>query len=189
MKTALKIGMVGCAVMAISACSQPEKKAPLDQSVETPAASPDANTSKSDATEFINKTAEGNIMEVLGGNLAAENAANPRIKAYGKMLAKDHTASDKKLQSIADQKNITLPDKLPADKQQHMDMMKDQKGDAFDRHYISMMIEDHKEDIEAFKAASKNIADPKLVEFAKNSLPVLQKHLDMAEAIQKSFKK
>lgn len=189
MKTALKITLAGCALLAVSACSQPEKKAPIDQSVETPAASPDANTSKSDATEFINKTAEGNMMEVLGGNLAAENAANPRIKAYGKMLAKDHGASDEKLQAIAAEKNISLPDKLPADKQQHMDMMKEQKGDAFDRHYISMMIEDHKEDIEKLKAALKNISDPKLVEFAKNSLPVLQKHLDTAEAIQKSLKK
>ncbi|MBE7179180.1 MAG: DUF4142 domain-containing protein [Mucilaginibacter polytrichastri] len=189
MKNLCKISLLLFAAATMSACSQPDKKPATDESAEMAGHSPDNVKTGSDETNSINKLAEGGMMEVLMGNLAAENAADPRVKAYGKMLAKDHSAADDKLQALATEKNVTLPDKLPAEKEQHINMMKEQKGADFDAHYISMMVEDHKKDIAEYKELTKKLNDPKLVDFANEALPVLQKHLDSAEAIQKSMKK
>jgi putative membrane protein len=49
------------------------------------------------------------------------------------------------------------------------------------------MINDHKKDIDDFKKASKNVTDNDLKNFAVNALPVLQKHLDAIQAIQKKM--
>ncbi|MBE7177291.1 MAG: DUF4142 domain-containing protein [Mucilaginibacter polytrichastri] len=188
MKMGLNMAAAAFLVAGLAACNQ-EKKPAVDQNAETVAASPDRKTSASDETEFINKAAVGNMAEVLAGNLAAEKSENARVKAYGQMLAKDHGAADEALQTLATEKNVTLPDAMDEAQKNHLNMMKEMSGSSFDGHYMAMMIEDHKKDIDAYKKAEKNIQDPKLKEMISNTLPVLQKHLDSAQAIQKSLKK
>jgi putative membrane protein len=147
-------------------------------------ASTNMTLSKSDST-FIMKAAAGGLMEVQLGNVAQQNAMNARVKNFGQMMVNDHSKANDELKSLASSKGITLPSDLPGDKMKHVDAMKNMKGNSFDTHYMSMMVNDHKEDISEFEKASKTAKDPDLKNWATKTLPTLKTHLDSAKAISK----
>jgi putative membrane protein len=141
-----------------------------------------------DDSMFVMEAAIGGLMEVQAGQLAQQNAQSQRVKDFGGMMVTDHSKANDELMSYASGHGMTLPTALPADKQKHVDAMKNMKGAAFDKHYISMMVEDHQKDVAKFKKESTNANDPQLKTWAGNTLPVLQKHLDSVQAIKKGMK-
>jgi len=154
-----------------------------DTSIKNP-----ADTSGSTATTFALKAGAGGTMEVELGNIAQQNAQSSRVKIFGAMMIRDHTRANKELTTLAAGKNILIPSKLPDDIQTHIDEMKKFKGAEFDKHYMDMMTDDHKEDIDLFEKAAKNLPDATLKAFASKTLPTLKMHLDSAKAIKGSLK-
>lgn len=142
--------------------------------------------SKEDSS-FVMEAAIGGLMEVQSGQIAQANAQNQRVKDFGAMMVTDHGKANDELKSYASAHGINLPDALPADKQKHIDAMKNMKGAAFDKHYVSMMVDDHKEDVAKFKKESTGAKDDQLKTWTANTLPVLQKHLDSIQAIKKGM--
>ena len=82
---------------------------------------------------------------------------------------------------------MQLPATVSEAQQKEVDNLSKKTGNDFDKAYVKLMIEDHKKDIDDFKKASKNVTDADLKNFAVNALPVLQKHLDAIQAIQKKM--
>lgn len=134
---------------------------------------------------FVMKAAVGGMVEVAGGNTAQANAANARVKAYGAMMVADHGKANAELMTLASSKGITLPAALPADKQKHIDEMGKMKGKAFDSHYATMMISDHKKVIADFEKEASSGTDPDVKAWAAKTLPVLKTHLDSIQSISK----
>jgi len=157
--------------------------ATTDTSISTP-----ADTAGNTVTAFALKAAAGGMMEVELGNMAQQKAQSARIKNFGAMMVKDHTKSNQELMALASAKNIVIPSKMPAEIQQHIDEMKKLSGADFDKHYIAMMTDDHKDDIDQFEMAAKGLKDETIKAFAAKTLPVLKMHLDSATAIKKDIK-
>lgn len=135
---------------------------------------------------FVMKAAMGGMMEVEGGKIAQQNAQNDRVKNFGSMMVNDHTAANNELMTLASSKGMTIPTTLPKDMQAHLDAMKKMQGKAFDSHYMSMMLSDHKEDVGEFEKASTKCKDPELKSWVNKTLPTLKTHLDSAQAISKA---
>jgi putative membrane protein len=57
-------------------------------------------------------------------------------------------------------------------------------GAAFDRAFANHMVKGHEKAINKFEAALPNLEDPDLKKYAEKTLPVLHKHLEMAQALQ-----
>ena len=104
------------------------------------------------------------------------------------MMVKDHTKANEELKSLAAQKNITLPATLSDKHQKHVDDLNDKTGKDFNKAYMDLMVDDHKEDVDDFKDAAENVPDSTIKGFAAKAVPVLQKHLEAAQAIQKNLK-
>ena len=136
-------------------------------------------------SSFVMRAAAGGMMEVEAGNLAQQNAQSDRVKAFGSMMVKDHSAANQELTSLASGRGITLPAELPADMKKHVDMMRNMKGKQFDTHYMSMMLSDHKKDVAEFEKQSNSANDADLKAWASKTLPTLKMHLDSAQAINK----
>lgn len=136
-----------------------------------------------DDADFAVKAANGGMAEVTLGQLAQSNAASQRVKDFGAMMVKDHSEAGDKLKALAQQKNITLPASLGDKEQKMVNDLQKKTGKDFDKAYMNMMLDDHKEDIQEFTKASANCKDADLKGFAANTLPVLQKHLDSVKAI------
>lgn len=140
-----------------------------------------------DDSSFVMEAAAGGMMEVQAGQVAQQQAASQRVKDFGSMMVTDHSKANDELKSYASGHGITVPSSLPADKQKEVDNLKKLNGAAFDKKYVSMMLDDHQKDVAKFKQESTGANDPQLKQWAGNTLPVLQKHLDSIQAIKKSM--
>ncbi|MBF9255533.1 DUF4142 domain-containing protein [Pontibacter sp. 172403-2] len=138
---------------------------------------------KDDVSEFMTKAASGGMMEVQLGQLAQENAASQEVKDFGKMMVDDHTKANEELKALAAQKNITLPDSMGQEQMDHVQELQGKTGAEFDQAYMSLMVEDHQEDIDLFKEAAQDLEDPDVKAFASKTVPVLQHHLERAQAV------
>jgi putative membrane protein len=142
-----------------------------------------------DDHEFMVEAASGGLMEVQLGEYGSQNAASPKVKEFAQRMVKDHSKANEELKTLAAQKNITIP-ATPGEKhQKHIDNLKAKKGADFDKDYISMMVDDHKEDIEHFEKEAKDGKDPAIKTFASSILPILKQHLQMAQTIHDGMKK
>jgi putative membrane protein len=177
--------------LSFQACS--EKKKESEDSVEnaenTNDAKEDAGTGQTeDTNEFAVKAANGGMLEVELGRLAQEKAQSKDVKEFGAMMVKDHSKANEELKTIAATQNITLPTTLGEDEQKHVNDMAKLSGAEFDKKYVSMMVDDHKEDIDLFKkAAEDDKTNPAVKDFASKTLPTLQKHMDSINAIDKKI--
>src|SRR3982074_908909 len=59
--------------------------------------------------DFINKAAQGGLMEVAAGKLAAQRGLDPAVKSFGQKMVTDHTAANDTLKSLASSKQMNLP--------------------------------------------------------------------------------
>ena len=131
---------------------------------------------------FAMEAAEGGIMEVELGRIAAQKATNPDVKSFGQKMVDDHGKANDELKSIASSKNITLPDETTV-RTKHkamIDRLEKLSGAAFDRAYMADMVRDHVKDVAAFEHQSKSGKDTELKAFASKTLPTLQEHLKLA---------
>ncbi|HUS03040.1 MAG TPA: DUF4142 domain-containing protein, partial [Chitinophagaceae bacterium] len=136
-----------------------------------------------ESIDFVTKAASGGLMEVQLGQLAQQNAKSQRVKNFGSMMVTDHSKANDELKSLAASNNVTIPSALLSEHQKHMDMMGKMKAGDFDKHYMDMMVNDHKKDIGEFQKEANSSSNDAFKSFAAKTLPTLQKHLDSAQAI------
>ena len=182
-------GMMAAALCFASGCNSGQKNTDsVEAAEETNENKAEANSTSGaaadnfeDDAEFAVKAANGGMMEVELARLASTKASSTPVKDYAKKMMDDHMRANDELQSLATQKNITLPAALSQESQKDVDRLSKLSGSEFDKEYMAFMVEDHEDDVEEFKKASEACKDPELKAFAAKTLPVLQGHLDMAK--------
>jgi len=139
-----------------------------------------------DGAAFMDTAAVGGMMEVDLGKLALEKSANAQVKKFAAQMIADHSKAGTDLKAVAAKLEHLLPSAYPADVQGHIDAMKKLSGKEFDKHYMDMMVNDHVKTLDLFRSASSLRAEIK--EFAARTLPVLEKHYQMAKVTNASLK-
>ncbi|RAJ97839.1 putative membrane protein [Larkinella arboricola] len=170
-------------VWTAQSCNSTENKDSAEQAEEVN----EAKDMPEDDSEFAIKAASGGLMEVELGKLAEQKAQSKQVKDFGAMMVADHSKANEELKTLAASKNISIPATLSEDHQKHVDDLSKLSGAEFDKEYVRLMVDDHKEDIDLFKEASFDAKDPDIKAFAGKTLPTLQKHYDAVKAIQSSL--
>jgi putative membrane protein len=173
-KLAAMAGFV--ALSTIAASAQDTGNQHLDEGSQKMLKSPDV--------AFAMKAAQGEIAEVQMGQLAAQNASNPDVKAFGQRMVDDHTKANDKLKGVAQAQNMTLPESLDAKHQTEYAKLQGLSGPSFDREYVKCMVKDHEEDVKEFQKEANTGKDPQIKAFASETLPVLEQHLSQIKSIQ-----
>lgn len=192
MKNSQKIAAIGftglLAVMAPAFAAQVKTTHPVrDASATSKTGVTGATTTKATSLnhadkKFIIDAAEGGMMEVEAGKVAATQGTDPDVKAFGQKMVDDHTKANDKLKQIAADKGVTLPTDLGTMDKHNLAKLQKTTGADFDRLYMSDMVKDHKKDVSDFEHASKGAKDNDVKAFASDTLPTLQDHLKMAQA-------
>ena len=187
MKQVFFILVAASLITATQSCNSgtDNKEDSVDSAREANNSAPSTNT---DASDFMTKAASGGMLEVQLGQMAQQKGVSQRVKDFGLMMIRDHSKNNDELKMIAQQKGLTLPQTLSDDNQKMVSKLSEEKGNDFDKAYIDMMVNDHKEDIDEYEKAVNNIGDPAIKAFAKNTIPTLQMHLDSVQAIKESMK-
>lgn len=197
MKKLSLIAVAGMAFLTFQACNDAgsgdavesaiESNEVKQDSAENTGATSNAPVSEEDS-KFAVEAASGGMMEVQLGELAQQKASSQRVKDFGAMMVKDHSAANDELKNLAGMKNITLPPAPGDDHMDHIKKLSEKSGKEFDRDYMKMMVDDHQKDVDHFEKCSKDSKDPDLKAFATKTLPVLRAHLDSAKAIRDALK-
>ena len=145
----------------------------------------DKQTKMSDAM-FFNTAAGANQTEVDMSKLALTHSQDADIKAFAQKMIDDHTMANQKLAAYASTKGGSLPTTLDDKHQAMVNQLSTMSGPDFNRSFLQDQVAAHQETIDAFKSEEMNGEDPDSQNFAKQMLPTLQMHLDMAMKLQKA---
>jgi putative membrane protein len=140
-----------------------------------PADSPDAS--------FYEHAAEGGIAEIEAGKLAQQKSANPKVKDFGAMMVKDHSAANDKLKALADSKGISLPTTSSAGQMAAKAKLEVLSGGTFDKSYIMGQVKAHEDAVALFRKEIASGQDPDAKAFAKETLPTIRSHLNAINTI------
>jgi len=133
--------------------------------------------------DFMMEAALGGMMEVELGRMATQQGTSDAVKQFGQRMVDDHSKANQELMSLASSKGITLPTSIDDKHKKEMTKLSAMSGAEFDRAYSKLMLSDHKKDVAAFEKQSTRGADADLKAFASKTLPTLQEHLKMANAL------
>jgi len=131
--------------------------------------------------KFLTNAMEGDYAEIDVGKLAQEKGTTKAIKDFGAKLVTDHTAHLDKAKQVASQIGVKDPGGASVAEKAEYLKLKLLSGATFDRTFAKDMVSDHRGDIEEYQREA-NKADP-VGDFAKQSLPTLQDHLQTAQSL------
>ena len=132
---------------------------------------------------FVWAASATNHAEIALGKLAQDRGQSPNEQNFGRMLQADHTNSEQTLSAIAEPLMLkTSPGLNPMQTSllQHLQTVPD---DQFDTAFNHAMIRGHEHAIAQFRKEAATGQNPQLRDFARQSLPVLERHLRMAEQL------
>jgi putative membrane protein len=132
--------------------------------------------------KFVIEAIQGDLAEIKMGELAQQSGATDAVKQYGQMLVADHSAHLAKAKSLAQSMNMMPPAAPSAKQTSAYDKVSKLKGAAFDKAFTRDAVRDHRKDISEFQKEAKKSGE--VGDFAKETLPTLQKHLQAAQRIQ-----
>lgn len=132
---------------------------------------------------FMIKAAQGGMGEVVLGQLALAHASRAGVKQFGRRMVNDHTKANAQLMQVAAKQGVTLPAAPGPEEQATKARLARLSGTAFDRAYVSDMVQDHEKDVADFQKEAHSGKDPAVKAFAAKTLPTLQMHLQMARAL------
>ena len=132
--------------------------------------------------KFLKDAVEGDLAEVNMGKLAQQNGQSEDVKQFGQMLQTDHGQHLQQAQQMAQQMGVTPPTEPTAKAKKMYDRLAKEHGPRFDKAFAKAMVTDHKDDIAKYQKEAKSKGP--LAQFAEQTLPTLQKHLQTAQAIE-----
>ena len=187
-KRPVKIVLAALLTAVLFSCgNQPKQEDPKDVAEEQNEEKTD-DTNLEDDADFAVDAADGGMMEVELGRLAATKATSAEVKKFAQMMVDDHSKANDELKALAQQKNISLPASLSEEKQKKLTDFNEKKAEDFDKDYIDFMVEDHEDDIEEFEEQAKNGKDAELKTWASGKVATLRHHLEMAKSTQEILK-
>lgn len=144
---------------------------------------PDPDTT---AGHFLIVASIKNLQEVSAGNLAAQKAMRPDVKAFGQLMVKDHGDAEQKLLALARSRNITLPSAATGGIRPDLNL--ERSTTRFDQMYVHATVAGHGNTIQFFENYATTGNDPAVKAFAQQMLPALRHHLMEIKAIEEKMK-
>ena len=134
--------------------------------------------------QFLTEVASSNLLEMTLGQMAVKNAQNPEVKQFGQLMVDYHTKAQQELKSVAEGMNLALPTALLPRHQKLVEKLSDLSGAQFDRKYMNVMEEAHKEALAKFEMVSNAAPTTSVRAFAIRALPNLRTHEHQADQLE-----
>lgn len=147
-------------------------------------AAPLALAANTKADAFLQKAIEGNLAEIKVGQLAQQKGATEGVRHLGSVLEQDHSTANSQAMTAASSMGVTPPSEPSPKQQAEYQHLASLSGSRFDKAFVKAEVKDHKNDIWEYKNEAKSGNSP-AASYAKQSLPVLHKHLKLAESLER----
>ncbi|MDI4233678.1 DUF4142 domain-containing protein [Bradyrhizobium sp. 31Argb] len=138
--------------------------------------------------DFVKEAATSDMLEIEAGKLA-EQKGNAEEKKFASQMIADHTKTSSELKGlVTSSEGVQIPSGLDSSSQSKLDKLRDTKPENFASQYNPMQVSAHKDAVSLFERYAKSGDNPKLKDWAGNTLPTLRHHLEMAQALDKNRK-
>ena len=131
--------------------------------------------------QFLAMAAKSDMTEAHEGQMAENQAVRTDVRAMAKALVQDHTQSYEELTELATKAGVSIPKGINAGKDPAIRQLVRLKGANFDRQFAREEIAAHRHAIAVFEREAAHGQDPAVKAYASKMVPVLEKHLRLAE--------
>jgi putative membrane protein len=139
--------------------------------------------------DFIKEAAMSDMMEIESSKVA-QLKGNAEEKKFAQQMIADHTKTSSELKAMVASGEIKaeIPAALDSSSQSKIEKLRDAKPEDFAGQYDPMQVSAHKDAVSLFERYAKGGDNAKLKDWAGKTLPALQHHLEMAQALDKNRK-
>lgn len=134
-----------------------------------------------DPASFAGMAASSNMFEIESSRLALEQSEDAEVQAFAQKMIDDHTAAGEKMKAAADAAQLQVPERMNDEDQQ---ALADLQGTGdFDQAYLDAQRAAHEKAVALFQGFSENAEDGPMQDFAEETLPTLQEHLEHVQGL------
>ncbi|HEX5206898.1 MAG TPA: DUF4142 domain-containing protein [Steroidobacteraceae bacterium] len=133
---------------------------------------------------FMRKAIQGNLAEIKVGQLAQQKGASEGVRHFGSVLEQDHSTANSQAMTAASSMGVTPPAEPSMKEQAEYRHLAALSGAKFDKAFVKEMVKDHRQDIAEYEKEAKT-SNSQASSYAEQSLPVLKKHLQLAESLER----
>jgi len=139
--------------------------------------------------DFIKEVAMSDMTELESAKIAQQKG-NADEKKFAEMMIADHTKTSTELKSMVPAElKSAIPAALDDASEKKLAKLRDAKPEDFAATYDPMQVSAHKDAVSLFERYAKGGENASLKDWAGKTLPALQHHLEMAQALDKNRKK
>jgi putative membrane protein len=138
------------------------------------------------AQDFAKKVSVANTFEIDSSRLALEKSTDEDVKSFAQSMIDDHTQAGEDFSEAlaSSDSKAKAAQALDSKHQKMMNTLQAASGNNFNRQYIAMQTDAHKQAVSLFSDYSRNGKDKALKDFATNTLPTLQEHLQHVQTLK-----
>ena len=148
-------------------------------------AAPAPALSPADLT-YVARAGASDRLEISEGRLADARGVRPRIKAFARMMLRDHARSTALLRAAVRAETDRDPPApvLDAMQARMLAALRTTPARRFDEVYVAQQVQAHAQALDLHRAYAATGGDAELRQTAQLIAPIVQQHLDMARDLQ-----
>jgi putative membrane protein len=135
--------------------------------------------------DFLKKAAGADLAEIKIGEMAHDRSTVSDIRALGQAMANDHRKSADRLNGLLQRMGAAPVTEPGGDDQSEVDKLGGLPDDGFDGEFQRFTVDRHQQLIHDYTKEADKGHDAQVRAAAKEGLPVLKKHLEMAKLLHK----
>jgi len=134
---------------------------------------------------FLSMAAQADMTIAHLGQMAEDRAATEKVKDFAKTVVQDHTNDYWELTGLAAKAGDRIPKAINGQNERVIASLNHSRGKAFDREFLNRQSAEHERLINAFKLEAEHGSNPAIKDYARKTLPTIERHLHDAQDLLK----
>jgi putative membrane protein len=132
---------------------------------------------------FISEVDASNAAELRLGRLAQTRATDSVVKGFAQKMVTDHSEMQREWFAVSARNGLPFTGNLSPRHQEQVTRLERLSGTEFDRAYMSAMVQNHQENVNAFQNRGRAAQSSEVRSLVDRGLPLLQEHLTLARQV------
>lgn len=133
--------------------------------------------------KFLDLAAATHMREAYLGQMAETSAVAARVRDFGEKLARDHTDAYESLTELAGKVGASVPRGIDVGRSQAVNQLTHLQGRSFDRYFLREEARYDEKVLVEFRREAEQGRDAGVKAYATKILPILEDHLQKAQAL------
>lgn len=142
-----------------------------------------AAAAAADVDAFAQAATQNSLTEVLMSTMALQKTTDMRVEEYAWTMLDHHARAMGDLAEALSPGAAPLPSEPSAEQAATLEEMRSLEGAQFDEAYFAHQVEAHQQAISLFEQGGQ-VSDEPVAQYARNTQPILEAHLEIAQQRQ-----